>query len=186
MELVFGERTKLDNGLKSPDGSEVYSHTIYLGESAYVVYFVPQGVWEDTSLERVTAAVGRQIPAGAYEVKFDLAANFTGASGDQFRSRADVGLESLGICDLMQLGAGILTTMLMFRDDFGVPGFYAAAVEDNGRLCQYYRRLYRRHEDAIRKNGLEPIASEGGFGYAFYCQRHRTESSQAAEAAAFS
>lgn len=173
MGFQLGEREDISDCLgpyRKSAGAHV--HRLTISDTEYGVLFIPMGSWEDDAAETVCTLTNRVLPDGAYEVKFDLMSNMSGCPETQYQNRQKAGLAPFSYADLMSLGRGILATVLMFRDDYGIKAFYAIAVDGDLKLCNYYKRLLKKHSRLlIEQENLEPVTSDEGLGYALYCTR---------------
>lgn len=164
MGIIFGNREFIDD--TALPGAQVQHFS--LAGAHYGALFIPRSAWDENTALKVSHEIGVDLPADAYEIKFDTIENLLDEEPTHgYRTRHQQGLAPYSLKDLNLLGSGLLESINLFDQDMRCSGYYGCAVDDNPQLCHYYRRLYRRYGEYFVANGLTPYTSDRGACYAF-------------------
>ncbi|MFE1814171.1 hypothetical protein [Metapseudomonas otitidis] len=180
-EPVLQQLQKVPCGEYGLSGSHFYIQQMTVQSIEYRVLFFP--LISDTSAckDRFEVELGF-MSEKLFEVKFALGADFENENGYQFASPMDLGLPTLDMAGMNNLGRGLVKCIMEFGQQVDSDGFVAIALEDKPKLSKYYSRVLRTHEKHFAASGFEAKNCLGGQGYALIRTSYSVESARSASA----
>ncbi|MAP35060.1 MAG: hypothetical protein CME75_04565 [Halomonas sp.] len=127
MGIIFGNRELIDN--TALPGAQVQHFS--LAGTHYGALFIPRSAWDENTALKVSREIGVDLPADAYEIKFDTIENLLDEEPTGYRTRHQRGLAPYSLKDLNLLGSGLLESINLFDQDMRCSGYYGCAVDDN-------------------------------------------------------
>ncbi|QEY64966.1 hypothetical protein FXN65_23965 [Metapseudomonas lalkuanensis] len=149
---------------------DMYTFTLYAQGMQvcgihYEVLFLPLAAgW--FSYEGAFRQEVRDLPEGAYEIKFALKDDVD-AGGPNFHTPQELGYPPLTRKEFQVLGEGLMQSIRVFDKTLQPSAYVAVALDDRPGLSRYYDRLVVTYNEQITSLGLRFQQTMKGQGYAF-------------------